>query len=179
MPGPGRSRAKRFRLPSVFRPPLLILRWSPSRKTACCCTRATTPPAPARSSGSIALGSALAPWARLALSREPSISPDEKVVAFRRSTGSTSDIWLRSLSRGTDTRFTFDTSSNLDPSWSPKGDRVVFNSNRGGPWNLYQTSGSGQDELLLSTTYTKVPDQWSRDGRFIVYSEQDPKTKHD
>ena len=110
---------------------------------------------------------------------EPSISPDEKMVAFRRSTGSTSDIWLRDLSRGTDTRFTFDASSNLDPSWSPKGDRVVFNSNRGGPFNLYQTSGSGQDELLVSTANVKVPDQWSRDGRFIVYSEQDPKTKYD
>jgi Tol biopolymer transport system component len=110
---------------------------------------------------------------------EPSISPDEKRVAFRRSTGSTSDIWLRDVSRGTDTRFTFDASSNLDPSWSPKGDRVVFNSNRGGPFNLYQTSGSGQDELLVSTANVKVPDQWSRDGRFVVYSEQDPKTKYD
>jgi len=110
---------------------------------------------------------------------EPSISPDEKAIVFRRSTSSTSDIWRRDLARGTETRFTFDASGNLDPSWSPKGDRIVFNSNRGGSFNLYQTSGSGRDELLLSTPYNKVPDQWSRDDRFIVYSEADPKTKWD
>lgn len=68
---------------------------------------------------------------------------------------------------------------NLDPSWSPKGDRIVFNSNRGGPFNLYQTGGSGRDELLFSTPYTKVPNQWSRDDRFIVYSERDPRTNWD
>jgi hypothetical protein len=35
---------------------------------------------------------------------EPAISPDEKTVVFRRSTGSNSDIWRRDLARGTDTR---------------------------------------------------------------------------
>jgi Tol biopolymer transport system component len=112
---------------------------------------------------------------------EPSISPNEKAIVFRRSTGSFSDIWRRDLARGAETRFTFDASANLDPSWSPKGDRILFDSNRGGQFNLYQTSGSGKDELLLSTANNnnKVPDQWSRDGRFIVYSEFDPKTKWD
>ena len=70
---------------------------------------------------------------------------------------------------------------NLDPVWSPKGDHIVFNSNRSGTFDLYQkaASGSGQDELLLSTANIKVPNQWSRDGRFIVYSELDPKTRYD
>jgi eukaryotic-like serine/threonine-protein kinase len=111
----------------------------------------------------------------------PSISLDEKMIAFSRQTGGTADIWLRDLARGTDTRFTSDTSGNYEPSWSPKGDRIVFVSNRGDVFNLYQkaASGSGQDELLLSTANTKRADQWSRDGRFIVYSEIDPKTKSD
>jgi Tol biopolymer transport system component len=111
----------------------------------------------------------------------PSISPDEKMVAFGRQT-SVTDIWLRDLVRGTDIRFTSDASLNVAPFWSPKGDRIVFRSNRGGRLSdLYQktTNGSGQDELLLSTPNLKTPDQWSRDGRFIVYSELDPKTKQD
>ena len=68
------------------------------------------------------------------------------------------------------------------PVWSPKGDRLAFASNRGGaPYNLYQkaASGTGPDEALLATSNNKIPSQWSRDGRFLVYSSPDPKTKSD
>jgi eukaryotic-like serine/threonine-protein kinase len=114
--------------------------------------------------------------------RMPSISPDEKMIAFARRTGTSEDIWLRDLVRGTDRRFTSDPSQNLNPFWSPKGDRIVYRSNRGGKQgDLYQkaTSGSGQDEVLLSNANAKVVTQWSRDGRFIVYFENDRKTRQD
>jgi dipeptidyl aminopeptidase/acylaminoacyl peptidase len=70
------------------------------------------------------------------------------------------------------------------PFWSPKGDRIVFTSSRGGArGDLYQkaASGTGQEELLLAAGDTvKLANQWSRDGRFIVYeSEFDPKTGRD
>lgn len=114
----------------------------------------------------------------------PSISPDEKTIAFTRGASGNSvgaDIWLRDLARGADTRFTFRGSVNNQPSWSPKGDRIAFRSYERGMWNLYQraANGSGQDDLLLSTANGKTLDQWSRDGRFIVYSEEDQKTKQD
>ena len=112
----------------------------------------------------------------------PAISPDEKSVAFQRANGSASDLWLRDLSRATETRFTSDASFSSEPIWSPKGDRIVFTSNRNGlGFNLYQkaASGGGQDEVLVTNGNYKSPTQWSRDGRFIVYWEQDPKTKSD
>jgi Tol biopolymer transport system component len=128
-------------------------------------------------------GKLLGPASAPGTVRTPSISPDEKMIAFTQGpTPPTSDIWLRDLARGTNTRFTFDALGNFEPFWSPKGDRIVFASSRGNKnQNLYQkpVSGSSQDELLLSTRYAKVPDQWSRDGRFIVYSELDPKTGWD
>jgi eukaryotic-like serine/threonine-protein kinase len=107
----------------------------------------------------------------------PAISPDEKSVVFRRG----SDLWLRDLSRGADQRFTTDPSIETAPFWSPKGDRIVFVSNRGGTGNLYQkaASGSGQDEPLLANSNVKAPSQWSRDDRFIVYHQNDPKDKWD
>jgi eukaryotic-like serine/threonine-protein kinase len=48
-------------------------------------------------------------------------------------------------------------------------------------FNLYQknSSGTGQDELLLKTANDKLIDDWSADGRYIVYEETDPKTKKD
>ena len=91
------------------------------------------------------------------------------------------DSWVHDLNRGTEVRFTSDPSSNAAPVWSHNGDRVVFGSNRNGVYNLYQKAagGGGQDELLLTNSVTDMPSQWSRDGRFIVYFELDPKSKRD
>jgi dipeptidyl aminopeptidase/acylaminoacyl peptidase len=114
--------------------------------------------------------------------RTPSISPDEKTVGFNRRTSSgTSDVWLWDVVRGTETRLTTDASNNVGPSWAPQGNRVVFRSDRSHGGDLYQASasGSGHDELLLATPNGKVDPEWSRDGRFIVYAEINPKTKWD
>jgi Tol biopolymer transport system component len=113
---------------------------------------------------------------------EPAISPDEKALVFRRVSVSGFDLWLRDLTRGAEQRLTTDPSINIAPVWSPEGDRIAFSSNRGGGIsNLYQkaTAVTGQDELLLTTGNVKTPTQWSRDGKFIVYTERDPKTNLD
>jgi Tol biopolymer transport system component/predicted Ser/Thr protein kinase len=109
----------------------------------------------------------------------PAISPDGKLVAFQRENNTGSDLWVLELSRGVETRFTSDPSSNLAPIWSPAGDSIVFASNRSGVYNLYQkaANGSGREVLLLSNIVTDSPEQWSRDGRFIVYFELDTKNK--
>ena len=71
-------------------------------------------------------------------------SPDEKQVVFSRPSGAGRDLWVRDLSRGTETRFTNDRSINLQPVWSPKGDRIAFSSNRkGGAFNLSSKAASG------------------------------------
>jgi Tol biopolymer transport system component len=103
----------------------------------------------------------------------PAISPDEKRIVFQRATSGGGDLWVRDLSRGGETRFTSDPSSNVAPFWSPNGDRIVFASNRTGVYNLYQKSanGSGPEVPLLPNSITDSSNQWSRDGRFIVYFE--------
>jgi Tol biopolymer transport system component len=115
----------------------------------------------------------------------PVISPDGKSIAYSRNGSTGADIWLRD-GRGIETRFTADPSGNYAPLWSPTGDRIVWVSNRQGALNLYQkaTIVSGQDEALLPATTAAVPvtqnkgpDQWSRDGRLIVYSEPDSNAK--
>ncbi|HEV8416637.1 MAG TPA: protein kinase [Bryobacteraceae bacterium] len=114
----------------------------------------------------------------------PAISPDEKTIAFSRADSGSNirDIILRDLGRQNDRRLTTDASTNTTPFFSPHGDRIIFASIRNGHFaDLYwrASSGSGQDEVLLSTPSPKMVDQWSRDGRFLVYAEQDPKTKWD
>jgi Tol biopolymer transport system component len=121
----------------------------------------------------------------------PAISPDAKTIAYGRVAGgvaAVADIWLRDLSRGIETRFTADFSGNYAPIWSPGGDTIVWVSSQRASLNLYKkaANGSGKDEALLTpipvafpiTSY-RAPSQWSRDGRFIVYSEAASNGKPD
>jgi len=115
----------------------------------------------------------------------PAISPDGNRIAYRRIASAPRghwDIWLYDLVRGTETRFTSHESMNGTPFWSPKGDRIVFESSRDtGKFNLFlkAANGGGQDERILPDLNGRWPTQWSLDGRYIVYNESDPKTKFD
>jgi Tol biopolymer transport system component len=104
-------------------------------------------------------------------------SPDRARVAVSTS----SDIWLLDLARNTNTRFTFGQGSNTTPVWSPDGSRIAFASNRNGAYDLHQklTSGVKDEELLLKSGDNKLPTSWSRDGRFLLYTATDVKTKED
>jgi eukaryotic-like serine/threonine-protein kinase len=116
-----------------------------------------------------------------ALYENARLSPDGKRLAVFRGDGA-SDIWITDLGRDNSTRFTFDPAVDNDPVWSPDGTKIAFVSNRdGGIFNLYQkgTGGTGDDELLLKTPNSKLINDWSSDGRYILYQEDDPQTKHD
>jgi eukaryotic-like serine/threonine-protein kinase len=113
---------------------------------------------------------------------QPSISPDEKFVAFMRLTASGSDLWLWDFSRGTLQLLHKDPAFGQNPLWSPNGDRILFFSNRAaGVPNFYtlNVNGTGPAEELFSSDSRKVLTQWSRDARFIVYSETNLKTRED
>ena len=91
------------------------------------------------------------------------------------------DLWLLDLANNTRTRFTFGQGYSVQPVWSPDGKNIIFASNRDGPFNLYQKAASGVkgEELLLQSSDDKFPTSWSSDGRLLLYSAMDPKTKAD
>jgi len=116
------------------------------------------------------------------LYENPRLSPDGgRVAVFRRDPGA--DIWIFDLERGGSARLTSDPAVDNDPLWSPDGKQVAFVSNRdGGVFNLYVKSagGTADDEVqLLKTPNNKRLNDWSADGRYILYEEDDPKTRSD
>jgi len=105
----------------------------------------------------------------------PALSPDGNrlAVGIRDPATARRDLWILDLQRETASRFTFDPSDNLNPAWSPDGSRIAFTSDRRGHRDLYvkDVSGTGEDELLLSSAPSKNVEDWSPDGRRIVYSD--------
>jgi serine/threonine protein kinase len=112
---------------------------------------------------------------------EAELSPDGKRVAVSRVVNGNTDVWLIDAVRGVPTRFTYDAASDGITLWSPDGNRVVFQSNRKGAFNLYskQSSVTGADELLLESAQPKAPADWSPDGRFLLFRSMDPQTGFD
>src|SRR5207244_654608 len=64
-----------------------------------------------------------------AVHENPAISPDRQRIAVSEIEGSSGDICILDLLRGTHTRFTFDPATDNAPLWSPDGNRITFQSN--------------------------------------------------
>jgi Tol biopolymer transport system component len=111
----------------------------------------------------------------------PDLSPDGLRVVVDRTVQDNRDLWLIDVSRGLPMRFTFDPNVDSYAIWSPDGSRIVFRSNRGGTFDFYQKpTGSGATEtVLLASDQTKFLNDWSSDGRFLLYASADPKASND
>ncbi len=110
------------------------------------------------------------------------LSPDGQKVGLALSDTriGSADIWIHDLARNTRTRSVFGPTDDADVVWSPDGLRFAFFSCCEGPSTLYvkdlNDTGKGQS---LSPTGFHGPWDWSTDGRFIIYSENDPTTNRD
>jgi Tol biopolymer transport system component len=112
---------------------------------------------------------------------EAELSPDGRRVAVQRTVENNTDIWLRDLARDIFVRFTVNPATEQMPIWSPDGMRIAFTSSVTGPGNLYvkPSSGAGVEKPLVESAKNKGAQDWSKDGRFLLYVEVDPKTAND
>jgi eukaryotic-like serine/threonine-protein kinase len=115
---------------------------------------------------------------------EPRLSPDQKKVAVGLvdpRTG-TLDIWVFDLTRDLSSRITaLEQSTAYGPVWSANSKALAFATDINGPPHLYRKSaaGTGELEMLLPPGDVQWADDWSADGRFLVYTELAPKTGTD
>ena len=109
------------------------------------------------------------------------LSPDGRLVAAERSLRNETDLWLLDATR--QTRFTRSADGSLTrlPMWSPDGTRIAFASIRSGSvaLSMKPSTEDGDEDVLFASPETKVPCDWSPDGRYLVYYVPDPKTGTD
>jgi Tol biopolymer transport system component len=107
----------------------------------------------------------------------PELSPDGKRVLVE----GTADEWLLDATRGIPTRLTFGGIGDSAGLWSPDGKHFIFEGVRNGRADLYMrsTEGGGEEQLLVTSNLDKGADDWSRDGRVLVFEDYDPQTRSD
>ncbi len=113
---------------------------------------------------------------RLKRVSDPQLSPDGKTVAFvitevnKAANKSNSDIWTIPSAGGTARRLTNTPSQDRHPRWSPDGKSILFESNRGGSFQLYRMASDGANVQQLTTISTEAGQGvWSPDGSAIAF----------
>jgi Tol biopolymer transport system component/tRNA A-37 threonylcarbamoyl transferase component Bud32 len=108
------------------------------------------------------------------------LSPDGKQVSLSTRTQGEdgSDLWMLDIARGVPSRFTFRAGRSSEPVWSPDGSHIIFAVDNN---FIYEkpANGAGTEELLLSGGLNIRPQDWSRDGKWLVYMLAGSKTGTD
>ena len=103
------------------------------------------------------------------------IAPDEKQVAVSRvdeQAGST-DVWVWDITRGIFSRLTSNPGNDTHPVWSPDQREILFSSDRKGMYDVLRRTPSGTEETLLESLYDKNVTDWSGDGKYVVFNQDD------
>jgi imidazolonepropionase-like amidohydrolase/Tol biopolymer transport system component len=94
------------------------------------------------------------------------VSPDGKSVAF----DLLGDIYTMLISGGTPTRIAEGLAYEVQPRFSPDGQRISFTSDRGGGDNIWVMNADGSDKRQLTKEDFRLTNQgsWSPDGQYIA-----------
>jgi Tol biopolymer transport system component len=101
-----------------------------------------------------------------------SLSPDGSRALIASYVAEAPDIWMFDVARRLRSKFTLHSAADLQPIWSPTGDRVVFSSARNGiTSDLYikNSTAEAPEEILLDDDLAKFAFSWSPHGEFILY----------
>jgi eukaryotic-like serine/threonine-protein kinase len=123
---------------------------------------------------------------------DPRISPDgtRAMVGKLGADGQNADLWLIDKD-GNPTRFTDTPIHEGSPVWGPDGTRVAFfeSGSGAGNYDIYTARvGAGghgsaeapaRPELLLRSDFQKYPTDWSRDGKYLLFTTLNPGTISD
>jgi Tol biopolymer transport system component len=98
------------------------------------------------------------------------LSPGGDRIALSFGAEGGNKLWSRDVVRGTEVLVADGRAAG--GIWSPDASRLLFFSYRDGPASLFErpSNGTGTDRLVLKQDLDIFINDWSRDGRFVVYS---------
>lgn len=107
------------------------------------------------------------------------LSPDGNSVLLCRRTSLNMDIWRFDLRRGVAARLTSGPDWDCEPAWSPDSRSIAFTSD--GPMNLFRmdADGTSPPERMTRSVNNQDLEDWSRDGKYLLYTERSPASGDD
>lgn len=101
---------------------------------------------------------------------DPAWSPNREKVAFTRTTGENSEIYLMNNDGTGAQNLSANPAADEGPAWSPDGSKLAFSSNRDGNWRIYVLNlGTSSVSALTGSDSESRRPSWSPDGSMIVY----------
>ena len=106
----------------------------------------------------------------------PELSPDGQRAVVSRTVQRNTDVWIFDALRMP--RFTFDAGADEYPHWSADGKHIIYRGTRSQFREFFkkESSGAEAEETLYKASGNEAVNDWSPDGRFLLYVNVEPKT---
>jgi Tol biopolymer transport system component len=109
--------------------------------------------------------------------RQIALSPSGRRVAIQRgesvARGFEADLWVMDLATEVLSRLTTDPALETDPSWSPDERSLAFATDRTGRGSIFvKDLATGQERMLFEFPSAVVLDEWTADGKFVVFRSE-------
>ena len=102
---------------------------------------------------------------------DPDVSPDGNWIVYSSLQHTPNpDIYVKRTAGATVTRLTSDPASEMQPAFSPLGDKVAYASNRSGSFDIWVVGVDGTNSVrMTSSSSNDIHPSWSPDGQQIAY----------
>jgi Tol biopolymer transport system component len=125
-----------------------------------------------------ALANLSASWTLPGALRSVDVRPDGRAVAMTLRTGDREDLWTAGIDGSSPRALTNDAFFERDPVWNGRGDRIVFQSNRGGQIDLWEIDPRSQAAIqLTSGDAEKIINSTSADGTLMSFERQSEEAR--